>query len=72
MILVGILTETEKNSLIGKNFTDDSYFNPIQDNNGNWIISTEEINQCTNEEFIWVKNLTLIEFVPVSYPPLPL
>jgi hypothetical protein len=42
----------------------DSYFNPIQDANDNWVISTEEINFCTNPEFQWVKYLPLIEYKP--------
>lgn len=61
---VGLLTESQKDSLIGQEFATDSYFNPIQDINDNWIISQEEINGCSNEEFMWVKNLTLIEFTP--------
>lgn len=70
MIQVGLLTETEKNSLIGQMFTEDSFFNPIEDNNGNFVISIEEINQCTNEEFLWVKDLTLIPYESKPSPPL--
>lgn len=61
---VGLLTLEQKNLLIGKLYTYDSYFNPIQDNSNNWIISVEEMNYCTNEEFIWVKYLDLIIYVP--------
>ena len=60
--MVGLLTESQKDSLIGQEFAADSYFNPIQDINDNWIISQEEMSGCTDQEFIWVKNLTLIEF----------
>jgi hypothetical protein len=42
----------------------DSYFFPIQDINDNWVISQEEMNQCTNPKFMWVKNLLLIEYTP--------
>jgi hypothetical protein len=38
-----------------------SYFNPIQDANDNWIISQEEVDQCS---FKWVKALPLIEYIP--------
>lgn len=62
--MVGLLTESQKDSLTGQEFAADSYFNPIQDINDNWIISQEEMNGCTNENFQWVKNLTLIEFSP--------
>ena len=34
----------------------------------NWIISIEEINQCENPEFMWVKDLPLIEFKPKPQP----
>jgi hypothetical protein len=71
MIQVGLLTEIEKDSLIGQQYTEDSYFNPIQDINDNWIISTEEIDQCTNITFDWVKLLLLIDYEPKPSPPLP-
>lgn len=29
MIQVGLLTETQKGSLVGQTYTEDSYFNPI-------------------------------------------
>ena len=64
MILVGLLTIEQKDLLIGQLYEDDSFFNPIQDINDNWIISVEEINFCTNPEFFWVKNLPLIEYLP--------
>jgi hypothetical protein len=61
MIQVGILTEEQKDSLIGQLYAHDSYFNPIQDLNNNWIISITEIQQCNNE-FSWVKGLELIDY----------
>ena len=57
-----LLTEEQKNQLVGQQFSPDSYFNPIQDIDNNWIISSHEIDFCTNENFIWVKNLHLIEY----------
>jgi hypothetical protein len=62
--LVGLLNQEQKDSLVGQLYTDDSYFNPIQDANDNWIISTEEMINCTNEKFMWVKELELITYVP--------
>jgi hypothetical protein len=64
MILVGLLTIDQYDQIVGQMFDEDSYFNPIQDANDNWIISTEEINFCTNPEFLWVKDLPLIEYIP--------
>jgi hypothetical protein len=69
MIQVGLLTETQKDELIGQLYDEDSYFNPIQDLNDNWIISIEEIEQCVNPEFLWVKDLPLIPYEPKPTPP---
>lgn len=62
--LVGLLTELQKDEITSQPYSADSYFNPIQDINDNWIISTEEMMYCTNEEFMWVKDLELIPYEP--------
>ena len=62
-MIVGLLTEEQKNQLVGVEYIKDSYFNPIQDADGNWIISTEEIEQT---EIEWVKKLPLIEYKPIE------
>lgn len=62
MSKVAILTEEQKDKLIGEYFCPYSYFNPVQDCNGNWIISQEEIIQCCLVEFIWIKDLPLIDW----------
>jgi hypothetical protein len=64
MIEVHLLTAEQATSLIGVEFLPYSYFNPIQDADGNWIISQEEVNQCSIK---WVKTLPLIEFKPIIY-----
>jgi hypothetical protein len=69
MIQVGLLTETQKDELVGQLYDEDSYFNPIQDFNDNWIISIEEIEQCVNPNFMWVKDLPLIPYEPKPTPP---
>ena len=63
-ILVALLTEAQKNELLGQLFATDSYFNPIQDIEYNWVISTEEQEFCIEEEFLWVKDLPLIIYKP--------
>lgn len=63
MIQVGLLTEEQKELLIGQQFMIDVCFNPTQDNNDNWVISIEEIQQCNNQ-FSWVKELELITYEP--------
>ena len=68
--LVGLLNQEQKDSLVGQLYTDDSYFNPIQDFYDNWIISTEEMINCTNEQFAWVKDLELIEYKPKEVTPI--
>ena len=61
---VGLLTLEQKDSLIGQLYADDSYFNPIQDADDNWVISVEEMKYCTNERFAWVAELPIIEYKP--------
>ena len=62
---VGLLTEQQKDQLVGQQYAPYSYFNPVQDGNdpANWIISVEEMSNCTNPDFQWVKDLPIIEWV---------
>jgi hypothetical protein len=60
--LVGLLTELQKNELVGVYYSADSIYNPIQDIDDNWIISVEEIQATSNEDTMWVKDLDLIEY----------
>jgi hypothetical protein len=71
MTQVGLLTEIEKDSLVGQLYDEDSYFNPIQDDFDNWIISVEEMEFNVNPEFMWVKDLPLIDYKPKPSPPFP-
>jgi len=64
---VYLLTYEEAQSLIGVQFIPDNYFNPIMDADGNYIISIEEVNQCSID---WVKALPLIEYNPITEQPL--
>jgi len=63
-IYVGILTEVQKNQLTGQWFSPDSYFHSVQDINDNWFISTIQINNCVNPDFLWVKDLDIIIYEP--------
>ena len=67
-IYVGLLSIAQKDLLVGQLFDEDSYFNPIQDNNDNWIISIEEIEQNQNLSFGWLQDLEMILFVPKVNP----
>ena len=62
--MIAIITIQQKDSLIGQKFDGVQFFNPLTDIDNNWCISHEEINQCTNSDFQWVKNLTLSVFNP--------
>jgi hypothetical protein len=66
--LVGLLTEAQKDELVGVYYSADSIYNPIQDIDDNWVISTEEMIYTTNEDTLWVKDLELIEYKPKPTP----
>lgn len=68
---VGLLTELQKDELIGQTYMADQYFNPIQDINDNWIISKQEIDNCINVQYLFVKNIPLIEYEPKPSHPIP-
>jgi hypothetical protein len=61
MIIVYQLTPEQAEQLRGVQYVADMTFNPIQDANDNWIISSEEVSSTTID---WVKQLPAIEYVP--------
>lgn len=61
MTTVYMLTEQQATQLKGVEYTTDMTFNPIQDADGNWIISVEEVSTSTID---WVKELPAIEYNP--------
>lgn len=67
---VGALTSEQAQSLQSQTWQVDSYFNPIQDINDQWVLSAEEIAYCSNPEFLWVKELDMIQYEPKPAPPL--
>ena len=62
------LTIEQKDLLVGQQFAPASYFNPVQDINGDWFITGQEINSCVNQDFQWVNTLPSMEYTP---PPSP-
>lgn len=64
MIYVGLLTTQQYHEIVGQLYAPDSFFNPILDADLNWIISTQEMDFCTNPDYIWVKELPIIEYKP--------
>jgi hypothetical protein len=66
--LVGLLTEVQKDELVGVYYSADSIYNPITDIDENWVISTEEMIYTTNEDTLWVKDLDLIPYIAKPTP----
>jgi hypothetical protein len=64
------LTSSEKDLLVGQQFAPDQYFNPVPDIEGVYFIFEGEVNGCTNEEFMWVKELPTAEYVPPTVEPI--
>lgn len=62
-MIVGLLTIEQKDQLVGVELQYEWYFNPVQDGNGDWIITTVEIDNNTNPDVMWVKDLPLIEYI---------
>lgn len=62
-MIVVHLTQQQAKSLQGVEVVPSNYFNPIQDKNGNWIISIEERDQCSIE---WVKECPTITYEPIE------
>jgi hypothetical protein len=70
MMKVYLLTEEQRKQLLGQKFDENSYFNPVLDNNDNWIITEIEVDETINQDLLWVKNLPLIDFEPKILPDL--
>lgn len=66
-MIVYQLTPEEAEQLQGVEYTKDMTFNPIQDANDTWVISSEEVSSTTID---WVKQLPKIEFIPKQVLPL--
>lgn len=62
-MIVAKLTAQQAEQLKQVQFLPDNFFNPIKDNNGNWIISLQEVEQCDIE---WVKKLPKIEYEEIQ------
>lgn len=63
-----LLTILQKEQLLGQLFDGVQRFNPVQDINGDWFISKEEVSQTTVEEFNWIADLPIAEYIP-KLPP---
>jgi hypothetical protein len=70
MSKIAIITEEQRDLLVGKQLQASWYFNPIKDADDNWVISVEEIDNNQNQEFDWVKELSLTEYKRKEVKPL--
>ena len=57
------LTEEQSNSLKGQEYRTNCFFNPVQDNEDRGCIFYQESQDCTNEDFSWVKDLPYGEYI---------
>ena len=60
-MIVSKITQQQAEELTGVQFVQDNYFNPIQDKNGNWIISLQELVYCSVD---FANSVELIKFEP--------
>tara|TARA_R110000822_G_scaffold158970_1_gene298478 strand:- start:3453 stop:3665 length:213 start_codon:yes stop_codon:yes gene_type:complete len=56
-----ILTEEQAKELTGLEYSDGCMFNPVQDSDGSWFITEDEIFGCANEDLRWVRRLNITE-----------
>jgi hypothetical protein len=69
-MMVKLLT-IEQYDLIKDNlFNETNYFLPIIDADDNWTLELIQVEQITNIDFLWVKDLPEIEYKK-KYTPLP-
>ena len=62
MIMIAYLTISQKDSLEGQLIQPDWYFNPVQDNNGDWFITETQIVNSIYPQNEWVKDLELVPY----------
>jgi hypothetical protein len=72
-MLVGLLTQEQHLQIEGQYLQPSWEYYPVLDGNEpqNWVISTIEMENTTNPDFLWVKDLPLIEWIEPPLPPEP-
>lgn len=55
------LTIEQKDILKVQKFDNVQYYNPVLDNNDEYFISQQEVNQTINSETLWVKDEPLVD-----------
>ena len=59
------LTKEQFQLIVGQELTNDSFFNPVLDADGDRVISEEEADQCYNPDIKLVKDLPYKEWKPI-------
>jgi len=60
------LTNTQRGELVGQLFAPNQFFNPVSNIDEVYFIFEGEVENCVNEEFMWVKQLAKQEFIPLK------
>jgi len=71
---VAEISISQYRQLVGQLCSNDWYFNPTVMTDGRFFISEEEINAYSGQDFAYIKDLTLIDYVnviPDTTPPTP-
>jgi hypothetical protein len=63
-MIVAKITQKQAEELTGVLYSDVSYFNPIQDIKGNWVISLQELVYCSLE---FANSVELIKYEPIVH-----
>jgi hypothetical protein len=64
---VALITQEQADLLAGQEYATACHYNPVQDCDDNWLITIQEIEQTTNPDFLWVKDLPLSDWCPPVY-----
>ena len=76
--MIAIITQQQKEILVGQTYDGVCFFNPIQDINDNWIISEIEYYYCLGLWYLdelqndlqFITTLSLSEYLPKPQTPL--
>ena len=63
-ILVAVLTEEHDEEVHLKELQPDHAFSCAKNIDNDWVIDQTQIDQIQNQEFLWLKQLPLIEYHP--------
>jgi hypothetical protein len=69
-MMVKLLSQEQYDLIKDNLFNETNYFLSIMDANNNWTLELSQVEQITNVDFFWVKDLPEIEYKRkvVSFP----